>query len=90
MYEIISWELLATISGAGVIVACLTQLIKRKIKINPKTISLILATIIVTMASLALGNLNSWQDIAIILLKSSVIAFAACGEYELVKDFFKK
>ena len=89
MQYFISWETLATICGASVIVTCLTQLLKQKLCVIPtQIVSYIIALIIMTSATLIIGGLDSWQEWALVPIKALVVSLTANGEHGAVKRFF--
>lgn len=88
MNDFLTWETLATIGGASVIVTCLTQLLKRKLCLIPtQIVSYIFALIIMILASFITGLIASWQDFLLTALNALVVSLAANGEYGAVKRF---
>ena len=89
MHYFLSWETLATICGASVIVACITQLLKQKLcKIPTQIVTYFISLAILTAATIITGGLETWQDWALVPIKALVVSFTANGEYGFVKRVF--
>ena len=90
MNEFITWEFLASFSGAVAAVTLLTQLFKKYINIDPKWIALVLS--VVVCASVQIFYLKDTTGAGLALMAFNIFAVlaAAVGGFEVVIKNLKK